>query len=1076
MKEKYYKHKVFAILLLLLAIGGLGFSSQVQGQTCIVSHVSGDEAVGNACLYLVTPPTGTTISSSEWSATAGYISDSRKIGNDIWEVTWSAPGNATVSVNIKVEGSEEVISCNLPRIIKVNKSILKERITFANANYPTGTYAPSNAAFYTTASWNSYTTALANANTVYDNINVTQTEVNNTVNALNTAINGLALTSNELKRNPRNFFLTVTPPSNNLICGTDVRFDLNVATTSELRGYDYYCFVNNQGNARQTQLYLELPDGYTQYFTAERANIDSKWVPFSVITRGGSPITGIYRYASYGAYATMNLTNFAQNLTESVEIPYKVVWRVRLAPTGSMPDDDCSGLFDGCTCSDEGNWATVGYYEGTLVIPAKKTPIKPIIEANLTDNQFICSEDFTTLRSVAKHPEGSYYTWYKGSTVISEGVDNKVIVVNHADVSENGVNFTLKVNDFDKCSARTSDPLNIKAAQKPQVTTQSLSILRGSAVNLQNAITDYNASYTYEYFSDENCMNPVPNNLTGLAARNHTYWVQVTNPVNKCETIKPISIAVQALDFGVQQASNDPVCLGSQVTYIVTITNNSGLAANQPVVVANVFGSGLSYQSHEGAGFNNNTGVWTIPTLGNEESDTLKITFNTTSVTSADLKITSTITSANGADIEIGEQTPYEKIIVVNSIPDAPTLTMNPENGVICETGIITLTAAGQSGGIYVWYKDNDLLEGQTSTLLQADNADAGTYAVSIKVNNCTSERSNEKVVIVSSNPSVKINSPDPQLCVNDSIQLTGEAETGASTRWDISDESLAVITTTDEGNYFLKGLATGTVEVRYTATNMYGCSNTDTVEVEVINCATNIAGTVFPFVNIDGQNDFNKEFPIIVKLKEFPIDIAEESALDSLKYGTVIDSTTALYYDGTKLIGNTPKFPGYIGGTSNKGDTITWENTIKRHDYKLGNETLLIAEKPAQAIGYFQFTKIIRPGTYVLEIKREGFITRWAKVTIVERVNNLGHRELIFGDFDGDLKITEADASSIWSNRKQYVSTNSPYDFDFKSDIDGNSAINSLDYRQVLLKIGANILNYNDTKVLFDELDIKFP
>jgi len=75
----------------------------------------------------------------------------------------------------------------------------------------------------------------------------------------------------------------------------------------------------------------------------------------------------------------------------------------------------------------------------------------------------------------------------------------------------------------------------------------------------------------------------------------------------------------------VNTVSNTSPLVGDNVTFTLTVTNNSSLDAATNVVITDLLPSGLAYVSHSGGTYDNTTGKWTIANLNVASTSTLTI-------------------------------------------------------------------------------------------------------------------------------------------------------------------------------------------------------------------------------------------------------------------------------------------------------------------------------------------------------------------------------------------------------------------------------------------------------------------
>jgi hypothetical protein len=217
------------------------------------------------------------------------------------------------------------------------------------------------------------------------------------------------------------------------------------------------------------------------------------------------------------------------------------------------------------------------------------------------------------------------------------------------------------------------------------------------------------------------------------------------------------------------------------------------------------------------------------------------------------------------------------------------------------------------------------------------------------------------------------------------------------------------------------------------------GCIS-DTIAVAIhLNCPNvEVRGTVFPFVYWCDENEvpdvsLNELFVVNVHLRNIPDTHVNEEFYEELNTGTPVYSTTAIYYNGTIFAEGTPKgFPdpdpdhigeflpcNFIGSFNNYGKPINWEilgqpSIPDVPDLLEENEKALIGL--GMTVGLYVFEEVA-PGTYILEIQRDGFVKRWAKVIIeddAKHIQYLGHREIVPGDVSNNLIVDLADFLAV--------------------------------------------------------------
>ena len=242
--------------------------------------------------------------------------------------------------------------------------------------------------------------------------------------------------------------------------------------------------------------------------------------------------------------------------------------------------------------------------------------------------------------------------------------------------------------------------------------------------------------------------------------------------------------------------------------------------------------------------------------------------------------------------------------------------------------------------------------------------------------------------------------------------------------------------------------------------------------------CRTTVLGTVFPFVNWN-YPEFDHLFTITANLKSVPNPQSTDPIRDLIDE-TPLYSTEAIYYNGSLFVPNSPKSPGMVGALNNYGLPINWEDAIHASGSAPVTNILAVGEQPVTingvTLGLFKLEDVAE-GDYILEIKREGFVTRWAKVTVNanERpYQYLEHREIVAGDLNNEQRVTltgiSAEHLHIGGN---YSVPSSGYvpKYDFNSD----GQINQLDYNLIVKLNGFWYYHYEETQDWLEELGIRY-
>jgi len=407
----------------------------------------------------------------------------------------------------------------------------------------------------------------------------------------------------------------------------------------------------------------------------------------------------------------------------------------------------------------------------------------------------------------------------------------------------------------------------------------------------------------------------------------------------------------------------------------------------------------------------------------------------------------------------------------------AVAATVTAAAATICYNSNVTLTASapGVTNPEFKWYATN------TSTAVLSEFANYTTpvltkdtifyVSVSSLGDYCENAAGERKPVSVTVKP----------LSSASDITLSGTTEicNGASTTLTVSSTTVAApefkwYTTSTGGGYLLTGNSYTTGNLTTDSTYYYvGVSGSDHCEgalreiLVTVNCFT-IRGTVFPFVRYTSLylNETIKPdslFCVTVTLHPVPSKSVVDP-LDEILYSTTpLYSTSAVYYDGTIFVPNTPKYPGRSGSANNPGISINWAGIGRTVTLNQDTVTFLQdGERPNAPIGVYTLDNVA-PGEYILNIYRKGFVPRSEKIVVGNADQYLRHREIVGGDVNGSLNVDGFDFSILNSIvRWEYGYYDAAYDSTY--DIDGSGTIESNDLSMAKASVGFNIELYSET------------
>jgi hypothetical protein len=338
-----------------------------------------------------------------------------------------------------------------------------------------------------------------------------------------------------------------------------------------------------------------------------------------------------------------------------------------------------------------------------------------------------------------------------------------------------------------------------------------------------------------------------------------------------------------------------------------------------------------------------------------------------------------------------------------------------------------------------------------TSLTPLADNVKlaSGVYWAAQKAGSCESPRAEVTVNINTYPPPV---APPTQTTCGSLIYITDLMITGAGIKWYSGQTGNNEITSPQT--------TVATPGTTYYAAQTSGSCESDRIAIEVVSDCYSSTGTVFPFVHT-GDATYDDQFITTAKLYIAP----PSTALDKIAYVRkqgAIRETQVTYYDcfNDAPAEGAPRYPGIIGATNNPGLKISWDVLGVTTPGTVSADIITAALPcPFGNIGKYTF-KNLAPGDYVLEIARQGFITRYGAITISGN-GYIGHRELLAGDVNGDLKIDEKDFSTIRPKSGAYQSPN----YTWKYDLTGNKAINESDVQVIRINMGVFSDIYKETE-----------
>lgn len=375
---------------------------------------------------------------------------------------------------------------------------------------------------------------------------------------------------------------------------------------------------------------------------------------------------------------------------------------------------------------------------GPITLSDPIAPAAPIV----SNNSPICSG--ATLNLTASTIAGGIYNWI-GPSSFSSTIQNPTIT--NAQTSNSGVySVTVTVNNCISAVATT----NVVVNQTPSapVLSSNSPVCTGNTINLNAVnVTGGNLAWSGPNSFSSTLQNPTINNVSNINAGIYTATVTVNNCISPAATTTVVINPTPNIDSAT--FINPTICAGTNGSIILY-----GLTANSSYT--------LSYSKNGAA----QTPV-TITTNGLGEIIIANLSAGTYSLIQV---------AINGCVSNI-----LAPITLVD--PAAPASPIASNNGPLCSGTILNLTASTIAGATYSWTGPSFNSSNQNPTITNVQTTNAGTYFVTVTINNCTSTPATT-TVIVNQTPAAPILSSNSPICEGSNLILNASNITGANFSW----------------------------------------------------------------------------------------------------------------------------------------------------------------------------------------------------------------------------------------------------------------------------------------------------
>ena len=424
-----------------------------------------------------------------------------------------------------------------------------------------------------------------------------------------------------------------------------------------------------------------------------------------------------------------------------------------------------------------------------------------------------------------------------------------------------------------------------------------------------------------------------------------------------------------------------------------------------------------------------------------------------------------------------------------------PSVSLVPGDATVCAGSAITLQGAYQDNGnfgntlIYSWeHSLTNTTDPNAWTTKVTSAAGTGTLNATYPISSVSATDTGYYRLWVSNTASVMYSNcraistpvklrmnalPVVSITGSNSIFENETTQLSPTTGGTWTSSNTTVATVSNSGLVTGKKAGTATFTFESTSTGCSATTNTVTIKERKIT----VMGTVFPYVHWN-MNEYDKLFPITVTLKSIPNPLATNPLGDLTNEVSPL-STEAIYYDGSTFVPNSPKSPGIIGALNNYGLPIDWNDAIHADGGNPVTAILQPGEKPTtisgQTLGLFKIENVTK-GDYILEIKRDGYVTRWAKIYVNpdQSVQYVGHRELLPGDIDQDIMINLADIAKMKLNIGGIYTVPATH-YNSKYDLNADGMVNQMDFNLILKFSGFWFYHYEETLAWLEELHIQY-
>jgi gliding motility-associated-like protein len=576
-------------------------------------------------------------------------------------------------------------------------------------------------------------------------------------------------------------------------------------------------------------------------------------------------VTSVNPTTCNGTNGSITISGLGNNTTYTVNYILNGVAQTPLSMVSSATGTItlaglAAGIYSGITVTLNGCTSTAA---GPITLVNPAAPAAP----TLTNNGPLCAGQ--TLNLTASTVAGATYSW-TGPNAFTSTAQNPVIA--NAQAATAGVySATVTVNGCTSAAATTTVVINPVPAT-PTITSVNPTTCGGTNGSITLAGLQANTNYTLNYVNNTTPVGPLA--IVSLGTGTYTInnlsagtYTGITITVNGCTSAAagPVNLVSPSAPAPPAISSNTPLCQGGTInltsaavagaTYLWTGPNSFTSTAQNPSIPnaqpanGGVYTLTVTLNNCTSSPASTTVVVNPTPVIGTTSSTNPTTCGGTNGLITLNGLLASTsytvnysangnpqgptaiTTNASGTLIipSLGAGTYTNIQVTLNGCPSnivGPFTLSNPaspaaptasNNGPICAGASLTLNASTVAGATYAWTGPNGFTSNtQNPTIASATLANAGTYAVIVTVNNCSSNAGTTTVAI---NPAPVItagsNSP---ICEGNNLNLTATSFAGATYSWTgpnaysstTQNPTVAAVTATAAGTYTVTASALG--------------------------------------------------------------------------------------------------------------------------------------------------------------------------------------------------------------------------------------------------------------------------